>query len=393
PGYWNTITMPIKNRVDMVSTGIRTPVGIKVFGPRLDVTQHLAEEIEQAIKEAKVKGTGDVAAERTMGGYYLNITPNRDALARYELSVTGLQEVIETAIGGNVISTTVEGRERYPINIRYLRELRDSPEMLKRVLIRTPMGYSIPLSQVADISLVQGPDMIRSERGQLTGTVYVDMGGRDVGSYVAQLQKIVSEKVPIPQGYSLVWSGQYEYMARAHDKLKLMIPFTLFIIFLLIYMNFGDVTKTLIVMLSVPFALVGGILTLAYLKFNLSVAVWVGIIALAGVAAETGVVMLVYIDEAYERSKREGKMNTMRDLYEAIIEGSVQRVRPKMMTVVTIMAGLLPILWSHGTGADVMKRIAAPMIGGMLTSTLLTLFVIPSLYYLWKSLSLKPARR
>lgn len=388
PGYANVITMPIKNRVDMISTGIRTPVGIKVFGPRLDETQRLAEEIERTLKDANVSGTRSVIAERSLGGYYLNITPNREALARYELSIMGLQDVIETAIGGNVLSTTVEGRERYPINIRYPRELRGTPEALNRVLIATPMGYSVPLSQVADIQLVKGPDMIRSERGELTGTVYVDVSGRDIGSYVADLKKVVSENIAIPQGYSLVWSGQYEYMQRVAGRLKYMIPLTLFLIFLLIYMNFGNVTKTLIVMLSVPFALVGGILTLAYLHFNLSVAVWVGIIALAGVAAETGVVMLVYIDDAYERRRREGRMANRNDLYEAIIEGSVQRVRPKMMTVVTIMAGLLPILWSHGTGADVMKRIAAPMVGGMLTSTLLTLFVIPSLYYLWKSFSL-----
>jgi len=386
PGFVNVMTMPIKNRVDMITTGIRTPVGVKVFGPKLEEVQRIAEEIERIIPQ--VKGTRSAIAERSLGGFYLNITPRREALARYELSIMDVQDVIEMAIGGNVISTTIEGRERYPINIRYPRELRLSPALLKRVLIQTPMGYSIPLSQVADIELTQGPDMIRSERGQLTGTVYIDVAGRDIGSYVAEAKKLIEEKIQLPQGYSILWSGQYEYMQRVTEKLKYMIPLTLFIIFLLMYLNFGSVGKTLVVMLSVPFALTGSMLGLYLMKYNLSVAVWVGIIALAGVAAETGVVMLVYIDEAYERYKRQGMMRTRQDLMEAIIEGAVQRVRPKMMTVLAVMMGLLPILWSHGAGADVMQRIAIPMIGGMVTSTILTLFIIPSIFYIWKSFEL-----
>ncbi len=386
PGFVNVMTMPIKNRVDMITTGIRTPVGVKVFGPKLEEVQEIAEEIERIIPQ--VEGTRSAIAERSLGGFYLNITPRREALARYELSIMDVQDVIEMAIGGTVISTTIEGRERYPINIRYPRELRLSPALLKRVLIQTPMGYSIPISQVADIELTQGPDMIRSERGQLTGTVYVDVAGRDIGSYVAEAKKLVEEKIKLPQGYSILWSGQYEYMQRVTEKLKYMIPLTLFIIFLLMYLNFGSVGKTLVVMLSIPFALTGSMLGIYLMNYNLSVAVWVGIIALAGVAAETGVVMLVYIDEAYERYKKQGMMRTRQDLSDAIIEGAVQRVRPKMMTVMAVMMGLIPILWSHGAGADVMRRIAMPMIGGMVTSTILTLFIIPSIFHIWKSFEL-----
>jgi len=292
--------------------------------------------------------------------------------------------IIESAIGGESISTTVEGRERYPISVRYARELRDDVEKLNRVLVPTMNGAQIPLAQLAEIRLTTGPSMIRNEDAQLSGYVYVDMTGRDIGSYVEEAKRKVAEQVQIPTGYTLSWSGQYEYMQRAKERLIYVVPLTILIIFVLLYLNFQSVAKSLIVLLSVPFSLVGSFWLLYLLGYNLSVAVWVGIIALAGVAAETGVVMIVYLDEVYERRLREGSMASREDLNEAIIEGAVQRVRPKMMTVTAIIAGLLPIMWSHGTGADMMKRIAAPMIGGMVTSTILTLVVIPAIYVLWR---------
>jgi len=297
--------------------------------------------------------------------------------------------LIESAIGGESISSTVEGRERYPINLRYARELRDDPEKLGRVLVPVMDGAQVPLGQLADIQFTAGPSMIKNEGGQLVGYVTVDMAGRDIGGYVEEAKKAVAQKIKLPQGYTLSWSGQYEYMQRAKERLIYVIPLTLLIIFVLLYLNFQSVAKTLIVLLSVPFALVGSIWLLYFLGYNLSVAVWVGIIALAGVAAETGVVMIVYLDEVYERRLRQGSMSTMEDLYQAITEGAVQRVRPKMMTVAAIIAGLLPIMWSHGAGADVMKRIAAPMIGGMITSTMLTLAVIPAIYALWRGRGMK----
>ncbi len=427
PGWVNVWTMPIKNRVDMITTGIRTPLGIKIFGPDLSTVQEVSVAIEQILKEAKIPGTTSVIAERALGGYYLHIGVNREAAARYALNVMDVQDVVMTLIGGMEVTKTIEGRERYPVIVRYPRDLRLDLGLLNRVLLEIPpmgtsssadaMGTSdmqmssmpmpstsspadgilpsIPLSQVATFQLLQGPDMIRSERGLLTGTVYVDVQGRDIGSYVEEVKKAVEEKVKLPEGYFLVWSGQYEYMQRVAEKLKYMIPLTLFIIFLLLYLNFGSLGKTLVVMLSVPFALTGSMLGLYLMKYNMSVAVWVGIIALAGVAAETGVVMLVYIDEAYERYKKQGMMRTRQDLYDAIMEGAVQRVRPKMMTVMAIMMGLFPIMWSHGAGADVMQRIATPMIGGMVTSTILTLFIIPAIFFIWKSFELpkqKPAK-
>jgi Cu(I)/Ag(I) efflux system membrane protein CusA/SilA len=292
--------------------------------------------------------------------------------------------LIESAIGGESISSTVEGRERYPINLRYARELRDDPEKLSRVLVPVMDGAQVPLGQLADIQLTAGPSMIKNEEGQLVGYVTVDMAGRDIGGYVEEAKRVVAQKIKLPQGYTLSWSGQYEYMQRAKERLIYVIPLTILIIFVLLYLNFQSVAKTLIVLLSVPFALIGSIWLLYFLGYNLSVAVWVGIIALAGVAAETGVVMIVYLDEVYERRVREGSLTSIKDLSEAIIEGAVQRVRPKMMTVAAIIAGLLPIMWSHGAGADVMKRIAAPMIGGMVTSTILTLAVIPAIYAIWR---------
>ena len=382
PGVTNAWTMPIKARTDMLSTGIRTPVGIKVLGPKLEVIQRIGQEIETALKP--VQGTRNVFAERVAGGYYLDFEIKRNEIARYGLTVTDVEDVIETAIGGSTVTTTIEGRERFPVNVRYFRGLRDSLDGLRRVLVSTPMGAQVPITQLVDLRLSSGTTLIRSEAAELVGYVYVDVVGRDIGGYVAEAQRVVAEKVKPPQGYHLIWSGQFEYMERAKERLKYVIPLTLLIIFVLLYFNFGSLAKCLIVLLSVPFSLVGGIWLLYLLGYNLSVAVWVGIIALAGVAAETGVVMIVYLDEVYERRTREGKMTSAQDLYEAIIEGAVMRVRPKMMTVTAIMGGLLPIMWSHGAGADVMKRIAAPMIGGMVTSTILTLVIIPVIYDMWR---------
>ncbi len=383
PGVANAWTMPIKNRIDMLSTGIRTPVGVKIFGPDLKKIEEIGKQLESVLQP--IAGTRTVFAERVTGGYYLDINIRRDAVARYGLMSGDVGMLIESAIGGESISSTVEGRERYPINLRYARELRDDPEKLARVLVPVMDGAQVPLGQIADIQLTAGPSMIKNEEGQLVGYVTVDMAGRDIGGYVEEAKRVVAQKIKLPQGYTLSWSGQYEYMQRAKERLIYVIPLTLLIIFVLLYLNFQSVAKTLIVLLSVPFALIGSIWLLYFLGYNLSVAVWVGIIALAGVAAETGVVMIVYLDEVYERRVREGSMTSMKDLYDAIIEGAVQRVRPKMMTVTAIIAGLLPIMWSHGAGADVMKRIAAPMIGGMVTSTILTLAVIPAIYALWRS--------
>jgi Cu(I)/Ag(I) efflux system membrane protein CusA/SilA len=331
-----------------------------------------------------IPGTRTVYAERVTGGYYLDFELKREEIARYGLVLDDVQMIIESAIGGESISTTVEGRERYPISVRYARELRDDVDRLKRVLIPAMNGAQVPLGQLAEVRLTSGPAMIRDEDAQLSGYVYVDMTGRDIGGYVEEAQKKVAEQVQIPTGYSLVWSGQYEYMQRAKERLIYVVPLTMLIIFVLLYMNFQSVAKSFIVLLSVPFAIVGAVWFLYLLGYNLSVAVWVGIIALAGVAAEIGVIMIVYIDGAYERRVQEGKTMTPKDLFEAVIEGAAQRVRPVIMTATAIIAGLLPIMWSHGAGADVMKRIAAPMIGGMLTATILTLAVIPAIYALWR---------
>jgi Cu(I)/Ag(I) efflux system membrane protein CusA/SilA len=383
PGVANAWTMPIKNRIDMLSTGIRTPVGVKIFGPDLKKIEEIGKQLEPVLQT--IPGTRTVFAERVTGGYYLDINIRRDAVARYGIMVGDVGMLIESAIGGESISNTVEGRERYPINLRYARELRDDPEKLRRVLVPVMDGAQVPLGQLADIQLTAGPSMIKNEEGQLVGYVTVDMTGRDIGGYVEEAKRVVAEKIKLPLGYTLVWSGQYEYLQRAKERLIYVVPLTLLIIFVLLYLNFQSIAKTLIVLLSVPFALVGGIWLLYFLDYNLSVAVWVGIIALAGVAAETGVVMIVYLDEVYERRRHDGSISSQSDLHQAVIEGAVQRVRPKMMTVTAIIAGLLPIMWSHGAGADVMKRIAAPMIGGMVTSTILTLAVIPAIYALWRS--------
>ena len=382
PGFPNIWWMPIQTRTEMITTGVRSPVGIKVLGPDLKTIERIGLEIEQVL--ASVPGTKSAFAERLNEGYYLDLIVNRREAARYGLTVGDVQAVITSAIGGETVTTTVEGRERYPVNVRYKRELRDDPDRLKRVLISTPNGAQIPLGQIADLVITQGPPSITDEAGALAGLVSVAVSGRDLRGYVEDAQRAVQDRVTLPPGYRLIWTGQYEHLVRAEERLKLVIPVTIGIILLLLYLNFGSMTKSLIVLLSVPFAAIGAIWYLDYLHYNLSVAVWVGIIALAGVAAETGVVMLVYLDEAYERRVREGRMATAQDLREAILEGAVQRVRPKMMTVAAIMGGLLPIMWTTGTGADVMKRIAAPMIGGMVSSTLLTLVVIPVLYALWR---------
>ncbi len=382
PGVSNSWTMPIKGRTDMLSTGIRTPIGIKVFGPDLNVIQGIGEQVEDALRN--LPGTRNVYAERVVSGYYEDFTINRDAIARYGLTVGAVEDVIETAIGGKNISTTIEGRERYPIDVRYMRDYRTDPQALDRVLVATPSGAQVPLTQLASIRLTEGPPVVKTEGAVPLGYVYVDVAGVDLGSYVQNAMKVVNQKVKVPTGYYLSWSGQWEYMQRAKATLKYVIPLTLLIIFVLLYSNFKSIGKTMIVMLSLPFALVGGFWLLYLLGYNTSVAVWVGFIALGGVAAETGVVMIVYLDEVYERRLREGNMTTAKDLYDAIIEGAVMRVRPKMMTVTAIIAGLLPIMWSHGTGSDVMKRIAAPMVGGMVTSTVLTLIVIPVVYEMWR---------
>ena len=382
PGFPNIWWMPIQTRTEMITTGVRSPVGIKVLGPDLKTIERIGLEIEQAL--AGVPGTKSAFAERLNEGYYLDVIINRREAARYGLTVGDVQVVITSAIGGETVTTTVEGRERYPVNVRYKRELRDDPDRLKRVLIPTASGAQIPLEQIAEIVITQGPPSITDEAGALAGLVSVAVSGRDLRGYVRDAQRAVQDRVTLPPGYRLIWTGQYEHLVRAEARLMLVVPVTLALILLLLYLNFRSLTKSLIVLLSVPFAAIGAIWYLNYLGYNLSVAVWVGMIALAGVAAETGVVMLVYLDEAYERRLREGHMTTAQDLREAIMEGAVQRVRPKMMTVAAIMGGLLPIMWTTGTGADVMKRIAAPMIGGMVSSTILTLVVIPVLYFAWK---------
>ena len=392
PGIANAWTMPIRARIDMLSTGIRTPVGIKVFGPDLAGIDSLARQIEQVIKP--LPQTRSAFAERINGGYYLMLTPDRAAMARYGLSMATVQQVMATALGAEQVTTTVEGRERYGVTLRYPRELRDTPEAIAReVLVPTASGL-IPLGSVVQLSLEQGPPSIRTENAQLAAYVYVDVDTTDLGGWVAGAQQAVAQamqdgRIQLKPGYHLSWSGQFESLQRAKARLAVVVPFTLAVIFLLLYLNFGNLTDSLIVLLSVPFALVGGVWLLWWLAYSWSVAVVVGVIALAGVAAETGVVMLVYLDQAWHETlaqrKAAGQLPTRQDLYRAIMTGAAERVRPKMMTVVTVMAGLLPIMWGTGTGSEVMRRIAAPMVGGTLSSTLLTLLVIPVLYALTRA--------
>ena len=387
PGVTNAWTMPIKTRIDMLSTGIKTPVGIKIMGPDLQILSDLAQEIAAVIKD--VKGTLSVFPDKAVGGNFFDFDIKREEAARYGLTVGDVQDVIMSAIGGMNVTYTVEGLERYPVNVRYSRELRDNLSSIKRVLVPTPTGVQIPLSYVADIKIKKGPPVIKSENARRTAWLYVDLRGIDVGTYVKNAKKEVEAKVKFPEGYSLVWSGQFEYMERAQKRLNIVVPITLLIIFMLLYFNFKNFSESVIVMLSLPFALVGGIWFMYLLDYNFSVAVGVGFIALAGLAAETGVVMLVYLDNVYKDRISNGSMRSLGDLYEAIIEGAVERVRPKLMTVMTTMIGLVPILWGTGAGSQTMKRIAAPMVGGMVSSTILTLIVIPAIYYLWKTHDVK----
>lgn len=387
PGMANIFWMPIQTRTEMLSTGFRSNLGIKVFGPDLKIIEDIGVEIEGVLSE--LQGTRSVFAERVTGGYFLDFNIDREQAARYGLTVGDVEDIIETAIGGKNISHTVEGQERYPINVRYQRGFRSDIEELKRVLVSTPGGAQVPISLLADISFTTGPPQIRSENGQKVGYVFVDVQGKDYEGYVEKAKEVISERLDLPPGYFLEWAGQYEYLQRVRNKLKIMIPLTLVLIFFLLYINFRSVTETIIILLSVPFALVGSIWLLYLLNYNLSVAVWVGMIALAGLAAQTGVVMIIYLDAEHDRWKSEGKLRSLEDLRELIIEGAVKRVRPKMMTVMSTTMGLLPLMWSIGTGADMMKRIAAPMIGGLITSTVLTLVIIPVVYFIWKGRGLE----
>jgi len=382
PGIANAWTMPIKARIDMLTTGVRTPLGIKVLGSDLSQIQQIGEEIEMALKN--VPGTTSVFAERTTGGYFVDFDLKRDEIARYGLSVGDVQDVLMSAIGGENVTTTIEGRERYPVNVRYLRDYRSDIGALKRVLVGTPSGQQIPLAQLADIKLDTGPGMIRDENGRLSGYVYVDVSGRDIGGYVRDAKEAVKQKVSVPAGYQLVWSGQYESMERVKERLKIVLPITLFIVFLLLYFNTKSTVKTCIILLAVPFSAIGAVWLLYLLQYNMSIAVWVGLIALLGVDAETAVFMLLYLDLAYHDAIKKNQMNSWDDLREAIVVGAVKRLRPKVMTVACMLFGLFPIMWSVGTGADVMKRIAAPMIGGIITSFLMELIVYPPVFAIWK---------
>ncbi len=409
PGMANIFWMPIQTRTEMLTTGFRSILGIKVFGPELGTIQDIGVKIEKALSD--FPNTRSVFAERTTGGYFLDFTPKREAAARYGLTVGDVNDVIETAIGGKTIATTVEGRERYPISVRYARDFREDLDALKRVLVPVPMNPNdisamprptataagpgtsstrqiaqIPISMLADISYTTGPPSIRNENGQLVGFVFVDITGTDIGSYVKAASQRINEVVKFPPGYYIQWAGQFEYLKSAEQRLKVVVPFTLLIIFVLIYMNTRSAAKTAIVLLAVPFSLVGAFWFLYLLGYHLSMAVWVGLIALAGLDAETGVVMLLYLDHAWEKFRAAGRMNSMADLQDAVIEGAVQRIRPKIMTICAILFGLLPIMWSPTTQscADVMKRIAAPMIGGVVTSGILELLLYPVIYLLWR---------
>ena len=392
PGLTNAWTMPIKTRIDMLSTGIKTPVGIKIMGEDLDVLNELGEKVEAVVRG--IPGTQSVYAERVTGGNFLDYEIRREEAARYGLTTGDVQDIIMTAVGGMNITQTVEGLERYPVNLRYGSELRDTPEKLRRILVPTPTGAQVPIAQLADIRIVKGPPVVKSENARKSAFVYIDLAGIDVGSYVKTARQTVQEKLELPPGYSLLWSGQYEYMVRAQKRLMIVVPMTLMIIFLLLYFNFKSVSESLLVMLSVPFSLTGGFWLMYLLGYNMSVAVGVGFIALAGVAAETGVVMLIYLDISYRNFKEKfGSRFNRHHLYAAIEEGAALRVRPKMMTVVATMAGLAPIMWSHGAGSQVMKRIAAPMIGGMVSATVLTLIVVPVVYALWKGWGLPEEKK
>jgi Cu(I)/Ag(I) efflux system membrane protein CusA/SilA len=380
--------MPIKTRIDMLSTGIKTPVGIKILGPDLAILAELGENIEATLKDAP--GTLSVFAERVTGGNYIDFTINRKSIARYGLLIQDVQDIITIAIGGMNVTYSIEGLERYPVNLRYNRELRDNIDMIKRVLVPTPSGAQIPLTHLAQISIHKGPAGIKSENSKRTAWVYVDIKDIDVGTYVKNAKKRVDEKIKLPPGYSFIWSGQYEYMEKARKTLNVIIPATLLVIFILLYIHFSNIVEVFIVMASLPFALLGGIWLIYLLDYNMSVAIGVGFIALAGLATETGIVMLVYLDGTFKQKKHENKMNSAKDLEVSIIEGAVERVRPKIMTVATTLIGLLPVMYGVGAGSQIMKRIAAPMVGGLVSSTIMTLFIIPVMYDLWKSWDIKP---
>jgi Cu(I)/Ag(I) efflux system membrane protein CusA/SilA len=382
PSYANAWLFPVRTRVDMVTTGIRTPVGVKILGPDLDTIERIGLEVEQALR--LVPGVRGPFFERVSGGYYLDFEVRREEAARYELSVGEVNDIVEAAIGGTTVATTVEGRERYPVHVRYARDLRNNLARLSRVVVPTPTGAQVPLAQLADVRLRSGPPAIRNEEGFLAGFVYMDVTGRDLGSFVEEARRVVAEKVRLPAGYQIAWSGQYEYLLRVIERLWVLVPITLFLILLLLYFNAGSLVKTVIILLAVPFSAVGAIWLLYLLGYNLSVAVWVGLIALLGVDAETGVFMLLYLDLAYNEHKARGAMRSREDLAAAIEYGAVKRLRPKVMTVAVMFLGLMPIMWSTGTGADMMKRIAAPMIGGIFTSFLMELLVYPAIYFLWK---------
>jgi copper/silver efflux system protein len=387
PGLTNAWTMPIKTRIDMLATGIKTPVGIKIMGDDLEKLSAIGEEIEAIVRD--IPGTLSAFSERVVGGNYLDYEIDREAVARYGLTVGDVQDIIQSAIGGMNVTQTVEGLERYPINIRYQRDYRNDLQALERVLVPLPTGKHIPISQVAKIKIRKGPPGIKSENARRTAWIYVDLKDIDVGTYVANAQKVIAEKVDLPAGYNIIWSGQYEYMQAAAAKLKVVIPLTLLIIFLIIYINTKSMIKTGIIFIALPLSLVGCFWFLYLLGYNTSVAVWVGIIALAGISAETGVVMLLYLDLAFELWMKKGRMHNLGDLTQAIHHGAVKRIRPKIMTICVIIAGLVPIMWSHGAGADVMKRIAAPMVGGVITSGLMELLVFPVIYFMWRGLKLK----
>src|SRR5438552_1867804 len=389
PGMPNIWWMPIQTRTEMLAAGIRSVLGIKVFGPDLNEIGRIARDIEQTL--ATVPGTRSAFAERTTGGYYLNVTVNRDAVARYGMTVGDVQDIVESAIGGNSISQTVEGRERYTINIRYVRDARSDLESLKRVLVSTMDSGQIPLAQLADLTLSTAPPSIHDENGALAGFVFVDVAGRDIGSYVAEAKQTINDRVSLPPGYHLEWAGQFEYLQRAAPRLKLVVPSTLLIVFILLYLNTGSAVETMIILLAVPFSAVGAIWLFYLLGYNTSIAVWVRLIALLGVDAETGVFMLLYLNLAFDERRRRGQMRSRADLKGAIIQGAVQRLRPKVMTVGVMFMGLLPIMWSHGTGADVMKRIAAPMVGGIFTSFIMELLVYPAIYAIWRQRHLEPS--
>jgi Cu(I)/Ag(I) efflux system membrane protein CusA/SilA len=383
PSFANAWLFPVKTRIDMITTGIRTPVGVKVLGPDLDTIQTVGLALEKVLQA--VPGTRSAFFERVTGGYYLDFKVRRVEAARYGLSPGDVDDIVESAIGGMNVTTTVEGRERYPVNVRYARDLRDELPKLRRVLVPTPSGAQVPLEQLASLELVTGPPMIKNEEGFKAGFVYLDVTGRDLGGYVEDAKETVQSKVTVPPGYQLQWSGQYEYLLRVRQRLLMVVPLTLIIIFLLLYFNTGSGTKTLIILLAVPFSAIGAVFFLWFLGYNVSIAVWVGLIALLGVDAETGVFMLLYLDLAYEKARADGRMRSLGDLKEAIVQGAVKRLRPKVMTVAVMFMGLVPIMWSSGTGSDVMRRIAAPMIGGIFTSFLLELLVYPVIYEIWKA--------